>query len=39
VSLYGGKLTSWRFNAANVLAEIEKKLGQRKPVDTRKIAL
>lgn len=39
ISLYGGKLTSWRATAANVLTEIEAKLGQGKPVDTREIVL
>jgi glycerol-3-phosphate dehydrogenase len=39
ISLYGGKLTSWRATAEKVLGEIEKQLGEGKPVDTRKISL
>ncbi len=39
ISIYGGKLTCWRITAEKVLQEIEKKLGKRKTVDTREIAL
>ncbi len=39
ISLYGGKLTGWRATAERVLREVEKQLGQRKEVDTRKLGL
>lgn len=39
VSIYGGKLTTWRATAENVLNEIEIQLGQRDSIDTRLIEL
>ena len=39
ISVYGGKLTSWRATAENVLREIEKKIGTGQPVNTHKIPL
>ena len=39
ISLYGGKLTAWRATAEQVLNLIETRLGQRKNIDTRSLAL
>ena len=39
LTVYGGKLTSWRATGMEVLKAIENTLGKRTPVDTRKIPL
>lgn len=39
LTVYGGKLTTWRATAETVLAGIESILGQRQAIDTRKISL
>lgn len=39
LTVYGGKLTSWRATAETVLLAVENTLGKRRDVDTRQVAL
>lgn len=39
LTVYGGKLTSWRATGSEVLAAVENTLGKRQPVDTRRLAV